>query len=117
MEKEQTKTIERMIKFEKELGCILESKRVLQEDFNKERLLRKRFYNLVEELKGKIRVFCRIRPVAKNEKSSEVIAKPSDPYTVAVDSSKGRKEFQFDRVFTSEESQEQIFFDTQVSVL
>lgn len=69
---------------------------------------------MVEELKGKIRVFCRIRPVSKNEKTSEVAVQPSDPYTVSLETSKGFKEFQFDRVFTPEESQEQVFCDTQV---
>jgi hypothetical protein len=106
--------MERMSKFEKELTSILEVNRALVDDFNRERLMRKRYYNLVEELKGKIRVFCRIRPASKNEKYSDVIAKCSDPYTVALETLKGHKEFQFDRVFTPEESQEQVFCDTQV---
>lgn len=114
VEKEHNKSMEKILKFEKELGSILETNRVLQEDFYREKLLRKRFYNMVEELKGKIRVFCRIRPLAKNEKASDVIAQPSDPYTVSVDTPKGHKEFQFDRVFTPEECQEQVFCDTQV---
>ncbi|XP_035709051.1 kinesin-like protein KIN-14I isoform X2 [Folsomia candida] len=113
VEKEHNKSMEKILKFEKELGSILETNRVLQEDFYREKLLRKRFYNMVEELKGKIRVFCRIRPLAKNEKASDVIAQPSDPYTVSVDTPKGHKEFQFDRVFTPEECQEQVFCDTQ----
>ncbi len=117
MEKEHNKSIEKMSKFERELGTMLEANKILQDDFYREKLLRKRFYNMVEELKGKIRVFCRIRPVAKNEKTSEVIAQPSDPYTVSLETTKGHKEFQFDRVFTSEESQEQVFCDTQVILL
>lgn len=114
MEKEQSKSIEKLSKFEKEIESILETKKMLLDDFNRERLLRKRYYNIVEELKGKIRVFCRIRPSTKNERSSDVIAKCSDPYTVAVETVKGHKEFQFDRVFTPDECQEQVFCDTQV---
>jgi len=115
VEKEHMKSIEKMSKFERELNSMLDANRALVEDVNRERLLRKRYYNLVEELKGKIRVFCRIRPSSKNEKYSDVIAKCSDPYTVALETLKGHKEFQFDRVFTPEETQEQVFSDTQVS--
>lgn len=93
----------------------MEQNKVLQEDFNRERVLRKKYYNMVEELKGKIRVFCRIRPPNKTEKNNEIVAKCSDPYTVTIDTPKGQKEFQFDHVFMPEESQEQIFADTKVS--
>lgn len=116
VEKEQTRSIEKLTKFEKELGCILEANRSLQEDCHRERLLRKKYYNLVEELKGKIRVFCRIRPASKSERmSNEIIAKCSDPYTIALESAKGHKEYQFDRVFTPDNTQEEIFADTQVN--
>lgn len=114
-EKEQTKSIEKLSKFEKELGSILEVNRGLKEDCQRERLLRKKYYNLVEQLKGKIRVFCRVRPPSKNEKlANEIVAKCSDPYTIALETAKGSKEFQFDRVFTPEDNQEEIFADTKV---
>ncbi|ODN02238.1 Kinesin-like calmodulin-binding protein [Orchesella cincta] len=115
VEKEQSRSIEKISKFEKEMGCILEANRNLQEDCHRERLLRKKYYNMVEELKGKIRVFCRIRPPSKSEKiNNEIIAKCSDPYTISLETLKGHKEFQFDRVFTQEDTQEEIFADTQV---
>jgi len=114
VEKEQNKSMERISKFEKEIGSILDLNRSLVEDFNRERALRKMYFNRVEELKGKIRVFCRVRPFSKNEKSTEAVVHCSDPYTVLVDAPKGSKEFQFDRVFTAHDTQEQIFCDTQV---
>lgn len=78
--------------------------------------MRKKYHNLVEELKGKIRVFCRIRPPSKNEKlANEIVAKCSDPYTISLDTPKGHKEYQFDRVFTPDDGQDEIFADTQVN--
>ena len=49
MEKEQSKSFEKFSKFEKEIGSILEQNKVLQEDFNRERVLRKKYFNMVEE--------------------------------------------------------------------
>ena len=31
-------------------------------------ILRKKYYNMVEDMKGKIRVYCRARPLSKSEK-------------------------------------------------
>ncbi len=30
-------------------------------------VLRKKYYNMVEDMKGKIRVYCRVRPMSKSE--------------------------------------------------
>lgn len=40
----------------------------LSESFNSERILRKKYYNIIEDMKGKIRVYCRVRPLSKTEK-------------------------------------------------
>lgn len=62
-------------------------------------------------------MFCRIRPPSKNEKmANEIVAKCSDPYTISLETPKGHKEYQFDRVFTPEDNQEEIFADTQVNI-
>ncbi len=37
--------------------------------FNSERLLRKKYYNMIEDMKGKIRVYCRVRPLSSSEKA------------------------------------------------
>ena len=40
----------------------------LQESCNAERVLRKKYYNAIEDMKGKIRVYCRARPLSRSEK-------------------------------------------------
>lgn len=117
MELEEFDSKERLIQFEKQLEAILEENKILQEDLDRERLLRKQYYNAIEELKGKIRVFCRIRPLPCNDEPSDLSCKGSDAYTVTVETSKGSKEFHFDRVFFPEDSQEQVFADTHVRVI
>jgi len=32
-------------------------------------MLRKKYYNMIEDMKGKIRVYCRVRPLSKSELS------------------------------------------------
>ena len=41
--------------------------KTLQENFESERRQRKKLYNKLEEMKGKIRVFCRVRPMSSSE--------------------------------------------------
>ncbi|XP_074264750.1 kinesin-like protein KIN-14S [Silene latifolia] len=78
---------------------------------------RKRLYNEVIELKGNIRVFCRCRPLNKNEvtngSTSVVEIPPSQDHELNVacaDSSK--KQFKFDHVFGPETKQEDVFAET-----
>ncbi len=42
--------------------------RKLVSSFNSERVLRKKYYNMIEDMKGKIRVYCRVRPLSSSEK-------------------------------------------------
>ncbi|GCB68529.1 hypothetical protein scyTo_0013839 [Scyliorhinus torazame] len=90
----------------------LENKNLVK-NFNTERTLRKKYYNMVEDLKGKIRVFCRIRPLSKSElaRGSQCIVHSPDEYTVTIKSSRAAKEFQFDQIFNCSTSQEEIFRD------
>ena len=39
------------------------------DNYNSERILRKKYYNLIEDMKGKIRVYCRVRPLSGSEKA------------------------------------------------
>lgn len=41
--------------------------KALTENYNSERMLRKKYYNMIEDMKGKIRVYCRVRPLSKSE--------------------------------------------------
>ncbi|XP_036382699.1 kinesin-like protein KIN-14E [Megalops cyprinoides] len=76
--------------------------------------MRKKYYNMVEDMKGKIRVFCRIRPLNRTEASSGSgpVVDCLDEYTVAVETTRGLREFQFDKVFSKLSSQEEVFQDT-----
>ena len=40
----------------------------LKVKFDYEQLMRKKLHNQIEDMKGKIRVFCRVRPMSANEK-------------------------------------------------
>jgi kinesin family protein C2/C3 len=40
---------------------------ILQAKFNEEIHRRKKLHNILEDMKGKIRVFCRIRPMSEPE--------------------------------------------------
>jgi hypothetical protein len=72
----------------------------LVENYNSERILRKKYYNIIEDMKGKIRVYCRARPLSGSEKergNHSVILSP-DEYTVQVKTKRGVKEFAYDQV-------------------
>lgn len=43
--------------------------KTLSDNYNSERILRKKYYNLIEDMKGKIRVYCRARPLSGSEKA------------------------------------------------
>lgn len=91
-----------------------EEKKKLTEMFNSERVLRKKYFNMVEDMKGKIRVYCRARPMSKGEKDkgSVSVLRSVDEYSVSVEGSRGLKEFQFDHVFMPENTQQDVFEDT-----
>ena len=77
----------------------------LVENYNSERILRKKYYNVIEDMKGKIRVYCRSRPLSNSEAergSYSVVLSP-DEYTIQVQSRRGLKEFSFDQVELSSE--------------
>ncbi|KAK3889374.1 hypothetical protein Pcinc_006626 [Petrolisthes cinctipes] len=103
---------------EERLTRLQEETRVLAEDFNRERVLRKKYYNLVEEMKGKIRVFCRIRPVSESEgkKGGQVVVSAEDQFTLTHNTQRGVKSFLFDRVFQPYEDQDAVFEDTNALI-
>ena len=50
-----------------EVKKLQEENKTLTENYNSERVLRKKYYNMVEDMKGKIRVYCRSRPLSGSE--------------------------------------------------
>lgn len=75
---------------------------------------RKRIHNAIEDLKGSIRVFCRIRPLSSKERETgdTQVTQSSGSMTLNVDGKDGddKTSFAFDAVFTPG-TQEQIFED------
>lgn len=69
-------------------------------------------------MKGKIRVYCRIRPFSKSEKTDADRAMPcvniTDEMSLSVGTQKNRmKDYQFDAVFGLNSTQEEVFEDTK----
>ncbi|KAG8371971.1 hypothetical protein BUALT_Bualt12G0018300 [Buddleja alternifolia] len=74
-------------------------------------------YNMVQDLKGNIRVYCRIRPAFKHEEENVIDFIGQDGCLVVVDPRKpekdGKKMFQFNRIFSPTATQDEVFRDTQ----
>eukprot|EP01135_Chromosphaera_perkinsii_P004123 Nk52_evm30s270 gene=Nk52_evmTU30s270 len=95
------------------IGLKKENARVA-ESYKAEHVLRKKYYNTIEDMKGKIRVYARARPLSKSEiekKCKKAIMSP-DEYSINVQAPRGIKEFQFDSVFTWDHTQDQVYEDT-----
>lgn len=81
------------------------------ENYKRELKERKRLFNLVQELKGNIRVLCRVRPISKTEvaSGSKMICKfTNEEITLAGEKGK-TKTWEFDRVFDMASTQDQLF--------
>ncbi|XP_043206786.1 kinesin-like protein KIN-14E isoform X2 [Amphibalanus amphitrite] len=114
-EAEHSSRLVRLSDCESELGRLQEERRLLADSLQRERTLRKQYFNQMEELKGRIRVFCRLRPLSEPERRQGGAAPIdcADPYTLCVGGDKGQREFQFDRVFTEDTSQQRIFDEVE----
>ncbi|KAK2837522.1 hypothetical protein Q5P01_014734 [Channa striata] len=97
-----------------QLKQVKEEKKKIIENYTSERTMRKKYYNMVEDMKGKIRVFCRIRPVSRTEaaQGGTTVVEKIDDYSVTVETPRGPREFLFDKVFSGDASQEDLFHDT-----
>ncbi len=85
---------------------------------------------MLEDLKGKIRVFCRVRPMNQTEKakSAQQIVRVSDQFTlkfkmiqegkqsISNAHSSLEQDFSFDSCFGAFSSQEEIFEDTKMLI-
>ncbi|KAH6818764.1 P-loop nucleoside triphosphate hydrolases superfamily protein with CH domain-containing protein [Perilla frutescens var. frutescens] len=76
----------------------------------------RKLYNMVQDLKGNIRVYCRIRPVFSPEVQNVVDFIGEDGSLVVVDPKPlkdGKRIFQFNRVFSPTSTQDEVFKDTR----
>ncbi len=76
-----------------------------------EALTRKKIFNQMEDLKGKIRVYCRVRPMLKFEldKGQKMALKIPDELSLEFMQTKDKKrEYSFDAVFAPGTSQDKV---------
>lgn len=77
----------------------------------------RKLYNQVQDLKGSIRVYCRVRPFLAGQPSYLSTVDHMDEGNIVVGTStkngKGQKSFSFNKVFGPSATQEEVFSDTQ----
>ena len=105
------------------LQCIFQENKQIRSDFiimeskyQEEILKRKKLHNIIEDIKGKIRVFCRVRPLSPLEMSrgESSVVSISDQFTMMFEGKTGgRREFMYDSCFGPQCTQEEIFEDTR----
>jgi len=92
----------------------------LKLELRKESILRKKAYNQIREMKGNIRVLCRVRPAVVSEGPAAggapaVAAEVLDEFTLGIYDQKAMatKKYEFDTSFPPDTSQEQVYEETQ----
>lgn len=85
----------------------------ISEKYRKEMAERRRLHQLLQDLRGNIRVMCRVRPLSSSEKHLDESITVMDTCQVKVVNSCTRREnwFEFDRVFPPTDSQEVIYYE------
>lgn len=87
--------------------------------YKEELVLRKRYFNIIEDMKGKIRVYCRLRPLTPKEMSDKEknVLTSVDEFTVQhLGRDEKIKQHCYDRVFDGSATQEDVFNDTRYLV-
>lgn len=97
----------------------------LHEKYKRELVERRKLQNKVEELKGNVRVYLRVRPVLPGEfprvsiygKEVDFLSQ-NDPFSIQVlhEGNKRKTSFEFDRVFNEYDKQDSVFEDISTLV-
>ncbi|KAG9391603.1 Kinesin motor domain [Carpediemonas membranifera] len=92
-------------------------------DLHAEQVLRKKYFNQIEDMKGKIRVYCRVRPLSGSEKERgcDNVTNITDEYTIVVKNPQGvsgvqadgNRAYTYDRCFGPDSTQRQVFGETE----
>ncbi|XP_059363520.1 kinesin-like protein KIFC3 isoform X2 [Carassius carassius] len=91
-----------------------EANKELMEKYRKEVALRRKYHEQLVELKGNIRVLCRVKPVLKEDQHEEgqtviVTTDPNNESALTVLSKGKAKNFELDKVFHPQATQEEVF--------
>ncbi|KAL8532214.1 hypothetical protein ACS0TY_008714 [Phlomoides rotata] len=84
--------------------------------YKEEQVMRKRYFNMIEDMKGKIRVYCRLRPLSEKEISEKErnVLSNVDEFTVEHTWRDDRlKQHIYDHVFDGHATQDEVFEDTK----
>ncbi|XP_021300889.1 kinesin-like protein KIN-14E isoform X2 [Herrania umbratica] len=87
--------------------------------YKEEQVLRKRYFNTIEDMKGKVRVFCRVRPLNEKEmvEKERKVLTGLDEFTVEHPWKDDKiKQHMYDRVYDDNATQEDVFGDTRYLV-
>ncbi|KAL3866568.1 hypothetical protein ACJMK2_043856 [Sinanodonta woodiana] len=100
---------------EREKRKLTDENRTLQKNYNTEKELRQKYFNQIEELQGKIRVYCRPRPLTKFESDlgNRVVVKTADKFSITLETDRGVRDFQYYCVFPQNASQNEVFDELQ----
>ncbi|OWZ18224.1 Kinesin [Phytophthora megakarya] len=88
----------------------------LETSYREEQALRKKYYNQIEDMKGKIRVYARCRPMSgsENDRGCLTCVKFIDEFSLEVSGGqRAAKTFAYDQVFSPASTQMQVFEDTK----
>jgi len=88
---------------------VAEAEKAWRDKYMEESEKRRKLHNLVQELKGNIRVYCRIRPLNARERSSCVSFPHPDEVLIHNEPMATKKKFQFNEVFAERSTQAMVF--------
>ena len=94
----------------------LEGQSDLEERYKKEMRERRRLFNLVQELRGNIRVYCRVRPISEAERGAgevEAVGFPAEGELCITSSKRAVKAFEFDQVFQPSVATEAVYREVE----
>lgn len=80
-----------------------------KEKYETESARRRKLHNIVQELKGNIRVYVRVRPLAAHESGTCLSYPNGDEITIKNENHGSKKTFQFNEVFRENSTQVQVF--------
>ena len=102
-------------RMQRDLAVVQSEMASLEKQYQEEKTLRRRYWNMMEDMKGKIRVYARFRPMNRQEieRETQQVVSFIDETTLSLETSRGPREFTFDRVFVPGCSQQDIFEECQ----